>query len=156
MTAKEYLLQYRDIQEEIASIMEQIEEIESFLGYHPVQLDDVGGSRSNYREDKMSEYLAKVADLYTELQEKSAKLIVKKNEIREEVDTLSDPNEKKVLTLRYLTPHPKKIYAPLGWREIGRRMNYSPEGAKKVHQRALINFQDRINKEYPKVDTFSC
>lgn len=150
MNAKEYLLQYRDIQEEIASIMGQIEEIESFLGYHPVQLDNVGGSRSNYREDKMSEYLSKVADLYAELQEKNAKLILKKQEIREKVELLKEyPNEREVLMLRYLTIHPKRAYAPIGWKEIGRRMNYSPEGLKKIHSRALNHLQEELEKEYP-------
>lgn len=147
MTAKEYLLQYRDIQEEIGYIMQQIEEIESLLGYKSIQLDDSGASKSNFREDKMSTYLAEVGDLYSELTVKNAKLILKKQEIREMVDHLKDhPQERELLTLRYLTAHPKRLYAPLGWKEISRRMNYSLEGLKKVHARALTYLQDELNK----------
>ena len=147
MTAKEYLMQYRDIQEEIACITEQIEEIESLLEYHPVQLDDSGASKSNYKEDKMSACMAEVADLYSDLAEKNAKLILKKQEIREMVDKLKEhPRERELLMLRYLTAHPKRLYAPLGWKEISRRMNYSLEGLKKVHARALGYLQDELDK----------
>lgn len=147
MTAKEYLLQYRDIQEKIACIIEQIQEIESLLDYHPVQLDDSGASKSNFREDKMSSCMAEVADLYSELCEENAKLILKKQEIRETVDRLKDhPRERELLMLRYLTAHPKRLYAPLGWKEISRRMNYSLEGLKKVHSRALNYLQDELDR----------
>ena len=114
------------------------------LGYHPVQLDDSGASKSNYREDKMSTCMAEVADLYTELREKNAKLILKKQEIRENVSQLVNPNEREVLDLRYLTKHPKRDYAPIGWKEISKRMNYSVQNVQKIHVSALKHMQEII------------
>lgn len=139
MNAKEYLEQSRKIRQEIIWINRQIEEIETSLGYHPIQLDDSGASKSNYRGDQMSEALSKVADLYTDLQGKKAELIIKDEEIHKKVDQLDDIREREVLRLRYLERHPRRLIAPLGWRAIGFRLGYTAEGVRKIHNKALKN-----------------
>lgn len=141
MTAREYLEQSRRIRQEIVWINRQIEEIETSLGYHPIQLDDSGASKSNYREDKMSEALSKVADLYTEIQIKKADLIAKDEEIHRQVNKLDDIREREVLRLRYLERHPRRTLAPLGWRQIGFRMGYTAEGVRKIHSKAMKNLE---------------
>ena len=145
MNAKEYLEGSRKIRQEIIWINRQIEEIETSLGYHPLQLDDTGGSKSNYQEDKMSEALAKVADLYADLQAKKAELIIKDEEIHKEVDKLDDIREREVLRLRYLERHPRRLIAPLGWRAIGFRLGYTAEGARYIHDKAIKKL-DKILK----------
>lgn len=142
MNAKEYLEQSRRIRQEIIWINRQIEEIETSLGYHPIQLDDSGASKSNYREDKMSESLAKVADLYADLQKKKADLIIKDEEIHNQIDKLEDIREREVLKLRYLERHPRRLIAPLGWRAIGFRLGYTAEGVRKIHSKALKNLSE--------------
>lgn len=142
MNAKEFLEGSRKIRQEIIWINRQIEEIETSLGYHPIQLDDSGASKSNYRSDQMSEALSKVADLYTDLQEKKAELIIKDEEIHKKVDQLDDIREREVLRLRYLERHPRKIIAPLGWRQIGFRMGYTAEGVRKIHSKAIKNLTE--------------
>lgn len=141
MTAREYLEQSRRIRQEIAWVNRQIEEIETSLGYHPIQLDDSGASKSNYREDKMSEALSKVADLYAEIQIKKADLIAKDEEIHRQVNKLDDIREREVLRLRYLERHPRRTLAPLGWRQIGFRMGYTAEGVRKIHSKAMKNLE---------------
>lgn len=141
MTAREYLEQSRRIRQEIVWINRQIEEIETSLGYHPIQLDDSGASKSNYREDKMSEALSKVADLYAEIQIKKADLIAKDEEIHRQVNKLDDIREREVLRLRYLERHPRRTLAPLGWRQIGFRMGYTAEGVRKIHSKAMKNLE---------------
>lgn len=142
MNAKEYLEQSRRIRQEILWINRQIEEIETSLGYHPIQLDDSGASKSNYREDKMSESLAKVADLYSDCQKKKADLIIKDEEIHRQIDKLEDIREREVLRLRYLERHPRRTIAPLGWRQIGFRMGYTAEGVRKIHSKAIKNLSE--------------
>ncbi len=142
MNAKEFLEGSRKIRQEIIWINRQIEEIETSLGYHPIQLDDSGASKSNYRGDQMSEALSKVADLYTDLQGKKAELIIKDEEIHKQVDRLDDIREREVLRLRYLERHPRKIIAPLGWRQIGFRMGYTAEGVRKIHSKAIKNLNE--------------
>lgn len=142
MNAKEFLEGSRKIRQEIIWINRQIEEIETSLGYHPIQLDDSGASKSNYRSDQMSEALSKVADLYTDLQGKKAELIIKDEEIHEKVDQLDDIREREVLRLRYLERHPRRIIAPLGWRQIGFRMGYTAEGVRKIHSKAIKNLTE--------------
>lgn len=142
MNAKEYLEQSRGIRQEIIWINRQIEEIETSLGYHPIQLDDSGASKSNYREDKMSESLAKVADLYADLQKKKADLIIKDEEIHNQIDKLEDIREREVLKLRYLERHPRRLIAPLGWRAIGFRLGYTAEGVRKIHSKAIKDLSE--------------
>lgn len=142
MNAKEFLEGSRRIRQEIIWINRQIEEIETSLGYHPIELDDSGASKSNYREDKMSESLAKVADLYADLQRKKAELIIMDERIHEEVNKLADIREREVLRLRYLERHPRRLIAPLGWRQIGFRMGYTAEGVRKIHAKAIKNLNE--------------
>ncbi len=142
MNAKEYLEQSRKIRQEIIWINRQIEEIETSLGYHPIQLDDSGASKSNYRSDQLSEALSKVADLYTDLQGKKAELIIKDEEIHREIDKLDDIREREVLRLRYLERHPRRLSAPLGGRQIGYRMGYTAEGVRKIHSKAIKNLSE--------------
>ena len=145
MNAKDFLEGSRRIRQEIIWINRQIEEIETSLGYHPIQLDDSGASKSNYREDKMSESLSKVADLYADLQRKKADLIIMDERIHEEVNKLEDIREREVLRLRYLERHPRRLIAPLGWRAIGFRLGYTAEGARKIHAKAIKNLTEIIN-----------
>lgn len=142
MNAKEFLEGSRRIRQEIIWINRQIEEIETSLGYHPIELDDSGASKSNYREDKLSESLAKVADLYADLQRKKVELIIMDERIHEEVNKLEDIREREVLRLRYLERHPRRIIAPLGWRQIGFRMGYTAEGVRKIHAKAIKNLNE--------------
>jgi DNA-directed RNA polymerase specialized sigma subunit len=147
MTAKEYLEQVRQIRQEIIRLGEQIETIRTDVGsYHPIQLDDTGASHLNYRTDKLSEKMAAVVDLCSELEDKKADLILQEAFIRKLVSMLSDPREREVLTLRYLTIHPRKPFAPIGWKQIGFRMGYSAEGARHLHDRALKSFSQIIKK----------
>lgn len=145
MNAKEFLEGSRRIRQEIIWINRQIEEIETSLGYHPIQLDDSGASKSNYREDKTSEALAKVADLYADLQRKKADLIIKDEEIHRQVDKLDDIREREVLRLRYLERHPRRLIAPLGWRAIGFRLGYTAEGARYIHDKAIRKLNTILN-----------
>lgn len=142
MNAKEFLEGSRRIRQEIIWINRQIEEIETSLGYHPLELDDSGASKSNYREDKMSESLARVADLYADLQRKKADLITKDEEIYRTVEKLADIREREVLRLRYLERHPRRLIAPLGWRAIGFRLGYTAEGVRKIHSKAIKNLNE--------------
>ncbi len=146
MTAKEYLEQTRRIRLEIIHLNEQIETIRTDVGsYHPIQIDDTGASHLNYRTDKLSEKMAQVVDLCTELEEKKAGLILKEAEIRRNVSRITDPKEKEVLVLRYLTIHPRRPFAPIGWKTIGYRMGYSAEGARYLHDKALRDFTKILN-----------
>ena len=146
MNAKEYLEQSRKIRQEIIWISRQIEKIETELGYHLLQLDDTGGSHSNFKEDKMSKLLSEVGDLYTDLNRRKAQLILKDEEIYKTVSKL-EGKEREVLVLRYLTVHPKKTFAPLGWRQIGFRMGYTAEGARYIHDKALKDLGKIISTE---------
>ena len=145
MTAKEYLEQSRVIRLEILWINRQIEEIETSLGPHPIQLDDSGASKSNYHEDDMSERLSKVGDLYTELTDRKAKLILKNEEIHNAIATSGlKTSYQNVLNLRYLTINPRRPISPLGWKSIGFRMGISAEAARKMHIRALKEFSTKL------------
>lgn len=143
MNAKEYLEQYRKVKQEIVWLNEQIEAIRTEVSsYHPIQLDDSGASHLNFREDKTAEKVAEIVDLTSEMSERLKVLYQKEIEIKKKVLELDNPQEREVLNLRYLTPHPKRIYAPIGWNEICSRMNFSRQGILRLHNRALKHFQE--------------
>ena len=147
MTAKRYLEQVRRIRQEITHLDEQIRTIRSTVdSYHPIQIDDTGASHLNYRTDKMSEKMSEVVDLWQELEDKKADLILREAEVRKKVSQIEDVAEKEVLILRYLTIHPRQPLKPIGWRQIGYRMGYSPEGARHIHDRALRDFDEILKK----------
>ncbi len=143
MNAKEYLEQYRAIRLKLVQLNDRILSIETEVAsYHPRQLDDSGASHLNYREDK----IIKAMERMESLEEKKRALVLRADEIKENVGKVDDPLESMVLWLRYIEPHPKKPYAPLGWREIGKRINYSQEGAKKIHLRALKHLSEKCTE----------
>lgn len=147
MTAKRYLEQVRRIRQEITHLNEQIETIRTDMSsYHPIQLDDSGASHLNYRTDRMPDKIAKVMELERDLEERKAVLILREAEIRRMVSLIEDPREKEVLTLRYLTIHPRRPLNPIGWEQIGFRMGYSAEGVRHVHDRALRSFEGILKK----------
>jgi DNA-directed RNA polymerase specialized sigma subunit len=143
MNAKEYLEQYRSIRLKMVQLNDRILSIETEVAsYHPRQLDDSGASHLNYREDKIIKAMTRIESL----EEKKGRLLLKADEIKENIGKVEDPLESMVLWLRYIEPHPNKSYAPLGWREIGKRINYSQEGAKKIHTRALKHFSEKCTE----------
>ena len=143
MNAKEYLEQYRSIRLKIVQLNDRILSIETEVAsYHPRQLDDSGASHLNYREDKIIKAMTRIESL----EEKKEKLLLKADEIKENIGKVEDPLESMVLWLRYVEPHPSKAYAPLGWREIGKKINYSQEGAKKIHLRALKHLSEKYTE----------
>jgi hypothetical protein len=94
----------------------------------------------------MPDKIAKVMELERDLEERKAVLILREAEIRRMVSQIEDPREKEVLTLRYLTIHPRRPLNPIGWEQIGFRMGYSPEGARHIHDRALRDFDEILKK----------
>ena len=130
MNAKEYLEQYRAIRLKLVQLNDRILSIET------------EASHLNYREDK----IIKAMERMESLEEKKRALVLRADEIKENVGKVDDPLESMVLWLRYIEPHPKKPYAPLGWREIGKRINYSQEGAKKIHLRALKHLSEKCTE----------
>ena len=143
MNAKEYLEQYRLIRLRLLQLNDRILTIETEVAsYHPIQLDDSGASHLNYREDKILKAMTKIETL----EERKAKLLLKADEIKENIGNVDDALECSVLWLRYIEPHPKRPLSPLGWRTIGSRIGYSQEGTKHIHERALKHFAEKIKK----------
>lgn len=143
MNAKEYLERYRTIRLGILQYNERISMINTEVAsYHPIQLDDSGASHLNYREDKILKAMEKIETL----EERKYKLVLKGDEIKENIGKVSDPLENTVLWLRYIEPHPKRPLSPLGWRTIGNKIGYSQEGAKHIHTRALKHFAEILNQ----------
>ena len=138
MTAKQYLLQSIKIRERMAFIRERIEKIESDLGYHPIQLDDSGASHLNYREDKMSEKMAELADLDTEYKAELVNLEKKNEEIRATVEKIENPEYRAVLTARYLTENKRYPCRLNAWVSIAFSLGLtSEEAVKQKHKRAV-------------------
>lgn len=146
MNAREYLMQSVRIRENLLYLRERIEKLEADLGYHPLQLDDSGASKSSGDSDKVGEKLAEIADLEIEWNKKRIALEKKNDEIRATVETLQNPEYIAVLTARYLTENRRTPCRLNSWVAVAFKLGMtSEEAVKQKHKRALRALQRKIS-----------
>ncbi len=128
MTAKQYLSQYRALDARINAKLAQAERIR--------QLARVAGSNGNSSGvhssqpyDRIGELTAKIVDLENEINEDINALVDLEREIRDCISKIPNANHRAVLELKYINGFTLK--------QIADKLNYSLDGIKKIHKRAL-------------------
>lgn len=145
MSAREFLMQSLRIRESLHYIDERIEKLKTDLQYHPKELDDIGASHLNYREDKFAEKMAEIADLETEWEQMRIDLEKKNAEIRKKVETLHNPEYVAVLTARYLTENKRTPCRLNSWVAVAFKLGMtSEEAVKQKHKRALRELEKKL------------
>ena len=76
-------------------------------------------------------------DISEDIEEQAQKLREIIRQTSEIIDRLSDPMEREVLELRYLSG--------LRWEEIGRKMNYDERQVRRIHVKALEHVQREMD-----------
>lgn len=140
MTAKEYLNQIHKLERSALRIAEQIEYLESKFGYHPLQLDDSGGSHGTPDDDIMADILGEVTELEVELKRKMLDYAKRKREAIELIEQIPKETYKDLLIKRYIEvnrAHPDRLKS---FEMISVEMGYSFNSMKKMHSRALKEF----------------
>ncbi len=139
MTAKEYLLQYQRLTEDLRALRERIAQARAIAEGTTAQL--TGMPRGTSTGDKVGNIGAKLADMEREEARRRAAILDKQTEICDIVDQLPDTRYVKLLRLRY-------IELDVGgrlqtWEDVARQMHMEVSWVKGgLHSQAL----DAVNK----------
>lgn len=131
MTAKEYLNQAYNLKELIASNARQIRDLRNTLknlgnGFN----EKVQGGKPCQGFQAVCD---KIMDLELDIKRDTQQMISLLCEIRKTIEKVNNPNEKLLLSLRYLE------FAK--WDHIARKMRYSERHIKRIHESALSSVE---------------
>ena len=132
MTAKEYLRSFARCKSDTEVLEERIGELKR----RKTQLRAVkhsGLPRAKKQMD-LSDAEAAIDSLIREYEQDIAKRMREESRIRERIDKIPDPEERKVLRLVYI------LDKKLTWYEIAEEMSVSKRTAQNIHGRALQHF----------------
>lgn len=128
MISKEYLSQYHTLNARIDSKLAQVERLRQLAQSAGGHGNSDGGHCTQPR-DKIGELTAKIVDLETEINSEIDELVDLEREIRGVIAQVQKESQRTVLEMKYIN----------GWtlKRIASEMNYSLDGIKKIHKRAL-------------------
>lgn len=127
MTAKEYLSQYKDLNDSINVKLEQVGELRRKA--QTVSSGSSDGTRSSTPRDRIGEITARIVDLEREINEDIDRSIDLQREIRAAIATVPEVRLRTLLEYKYINL--------LTLDETAVRMNYSYPQICRLHGRAL-------------------
>ena len=125
MTAKEYLSQYRWLNESINSKLEQAQRIRELAS----AVSSSCGGGSGGTSDKVGNAVAKLVDLENDINADIDKLVDLRREIEAAIASVEDEKLQTLLRLRYISC--------LTWEQIAVKMSYSYKQVCRLHGKAL-------------------
>ena len=128
MTAKEYLLQARYLDNRIASKREQIQNLNDLATKCTSTWSDMPRSQNTGRS-RMADCVIQIIDLENEISADMLQLINLKREITETINKVENDEYKTILEKRYL--------CWLTWEQIAVYLNYSVMHIHRMHGEAL-------------------
>lgn len=127
MTAKEYLSQYKDLNDSINAKLEQVGELRRKA--QTVSSGSSDGARSSTPRDRIGEITARIVDLEREINEDIGCSIDLQREIRAAIATVPEVRLRTLLELKYINC--------LTLEEIAVRMGYCYMQICRLHGKAL-------------------
>ena len=127
MTTKEYLSQYKDLNDSINAKLEQVEELRRKA--QTVCSGSSDGTHSSTPRDRIGEITARIFDLEREINEDIDRSIDLQREIRAAIATVPEVRLRTLLEYKYINL--------LTLEETAVRMNYSYPQICRLHGRAL-------------------
>ena len=132
MTAKEFLRRTTKIRKEIDELENRIKETRaSYMAPRAIQYDDMPKAHNT---SDLSDYYARVEVYVDMLLDRERELIGVNADIMMTVDRIADPNERRVLMLRYIDRKP--------WIAIANAIPCSERAVYYLHGRALRHLEE--------------
>lgn len=128
MTAKEYLLQARYLDNRIASKREQIQNLNDLATKCTSTWSDMPRSQNTGRS-RMADCVMKIIDLEEQISKEMVRLVDLKREISETINKVENDEYKTILEKRYL--------CLMTWEQIAVDMDYSVMHIHRMHGEAL-------------------
>ena len=129
---KEYLWSYKRIREKAERAGLDVNEYRLSKICPSVVQDDMPKAAGDNKD--LSDYAAKLDELENTYMDLKNEELDIRMDIRKKIEKLSDPNEVKVLDLRYL-----QLYED--WEDIYKKMGLSESRVHKIHSNALIHLK---------------
>lgn len=129
MTAKEYLMQYRQIEKEINRLLEERARWMALAEKMTPSLSGMPGGAGG--GDRLGETVAKIVDLEREIDAKVDELVEHHRKIGEAISQIPDAKEREVLLRRYIQGQ--------SWEEIGEKMEITIRRVYQLHKTALFS-----------------
>ena len=137
MTAKEYLLQYKEAYREAQEIELQITQLRlKYALTAPIQLSDM--PKAHNTEHGLSDYAAKLDDLTRCLADKYSRCMTIEKDILKRIDRMEDNVERQVLRYRYTNITEKGRL--MSWEGVAEMVGYTRRMVTNIHGRALCHF----------------
>lgn len=137
MTAKEYLLTYRDMHREAQAIELKLTQIRlKYAMPSAIQYSDMPKAHNTERD--LSDYMAKVEDLTRLLYKQYTKCVGRDIDIMMRLERMDSELEREVLSLRYT--HLTDTGRLMSWEDIAEHMHYTVKTVTRIHGRALQHF----------------
>ena len=134
MTAKEYLTQYRALNDSINAKLGQVAELRRKA--QTVGGGSEGGARSSAPYDRIGEITAKICDREAEINREIDALVELQREISAKIARVDDSRLRLLLELRYLNC--------MTFERVAVAMNYSYMQVCRLHGRALAAFAEKM------------
>lgn len=131
MTAKEYLLQYKDLTDDIAEKQEKLGWLETVAASASPGNGSGGGSE---KSDKVGRLAADIADLKNEINQLTDRLISLREEIELTISQITSGKHRKLLHKIYISGK--------SWPQVEQEMSYCNRHLRRIHREAL----DRLDK----------
>ena len=128
MDAKEFLSRARNVETQVRSRMEQIEQLRSLACRVTPQYGGAGGSRFR-NVTAMEDTIVRITEAEEKLNRKIDELVTAKLEVMEVIDRVRDATLRLLLEKRYLLFHP--------WDKIASDLGYTQRWTLKKHEAAL-------------------
>ena len=137
MTAKEYLLQYKEAYREAQEIELQITQLRlKYALTAPIQLSDM--PKAHNTEHDLSDYAAKLDDLTQYLADKYSRCMAIEKDILKRIDRMEDNVERQVLRYRYTNITEKGRL--MSWEGVAEMVGYTRRMVTNIHGHALCHF----------------
>ncbi len=129
MTAKEYLSQYKLLDTEINSKIEQVEQLDA----KATSISHMAGGGTGGHFDRVGIMAAEIADAKDEVIASIGALLMLKLEIEQTIAAVENPVYRLILTLKYINCHELK--------QVAEEMNYSYKQICRLHGEALFQIK---------------
>ena len=137
MTAKEYLLRYRDAYREVQATELKITQLRlKYALPSAIQYSDMPKAQNT--ETDLSDYMVSLNELTDYLVKKYCKCVGIEGDILKRIDRMEDVLERQVLELRYTNIDERGLL--MRWEDVADRMHYTKRMIVNIHGRALQHF----------------
>lgn len=103
MTAKEYLNQYIDAQNEIEALTEEVQRLRSLAEKMTVAFDSTGAASGTKSSDKIAVCVEKIIESEDKIKERASNLASLRDEIYNTICSVKDGKLRTLLVMRYIS-----------------------------------------------------